>query len=212
MTDLITALPNGLVPPMKEIEGTELPEVRIEMPEIVIPVLVRKETREIYIQDGENEYAGEVDVYRYFEVRTAFDGGDITDYAGICSAYWKPLREAFYGSQEFQADLDYDHRKTAHILAVKDAFRKPGQATPPDGIARWTAVKEAFWQTIRSALKLMDMDESELPAYFNAEYMLELAQGKLSTAQIATFSSQLQMISFDMLHNGRNWSELFRNE
>ena len=183
------------------------------MPEIVIPVLVRKETREIFIQDGEEEYTGEVDVYRYFEVRTAFDGGDITDYAGICSKYWKQLREAFYGSPEFQADLDYDHRLTGHVLAVKDTFRKPGQVAPPDGIARWTAVKESFWTIVRAALVLMDMDESELPAYFNAEYMLELAQDKgLTQAQITSFAAQLQVISLDMLHNGRNWSELFRDE
>ena len=212
MTDLITALPSGLVPPMKEIEGNERPAVRIETPEIVIPVLVRKETRDVYMQDGENEYVGEADFYRYFEVRTAFDGGDIDDYAGILAHYWKQLREAFYGSYAFQADLDFDHRLTGHILAVKDAFRKPGQTAPPDGIARWDAVKRAFWTVIDSALEEMKMTRSELPEYFNAEYMLELAKTKLTADKIETLKTLLEMVSFDMLHNGRNWSELFRNE
>ena len=210
MTELIEALPNGLVPPMNENLGNELPEVRIEMPEIVIPVLVRSETMEIPVMGGEEDETEEVVFYRYFEVRTAFDGGDITDYAGIVSAYWKPIREAFYGSPEFQADLDYDHRLTAHILAVKDTFRKPGQETPPDGIARWDSVKTAFWTIVDAALQEMGMTRDQLPDYFNAEYMLELAEGKLTKEKIASLTSMLQMVSFDMLHNGRNWSELFR--
>ena len=211
MTELITELPNGLVPPMKENEGTELPEVRLELPEIVIPVLVRKETRQISIPDGEEEYVGEVDVYRYFEVRTAFEGGDISDYAGILAAYWKPLREAFYGAAEFQEDLDYDHRKTGHILAVKDTFRKPGQDTPPDGIARWQEVKAKFWSLVDEACESVGKTRADLPSYFNDTYMIEFAAANgMSAADIASFTMKFTMIGCDLGANKRNWSELFR--
>lgn len=211
MTDLITALPSGLVPPMKEIEGNERPAVRIETPEIVIPVLVRKETRDVYMQDGENEYVGEADFYRYFEVRTAFDGGDINDYAGILSHYWKPLREAFYGSMEFQADLEYDHRKTAHILAVKDTFRKPGQTAPPDGIARWTEIKEDFKNIINRVLASVGKDRSVLPDYFNDKYMLQWAHdNEVPEDVVKEAKADLMLVSCNLNANGRNWAELFR--
>jgi len=211
MTELIEALPNGLVPPMKENEGNELPEVRLEMPEIVIPVLVRKETKEIPVMDGEEGETEEVDVYRYFEVRTEFDGGDITDYAGIVSAYWKPIREAFYGTPEFQADLDYDHRLTGHILAVKDTFRKPGQNTPPEGIARWAAVKAAFWATVDEACAAVGKTREDLPAYFNDTQMVEFAvQNGMSASDIASYSLKFALHNLDAGSNKRNWSEFFR--
>lgn len=81
-----------------------------------------------------------------------------------------------------------------------------------NSIARWDAVKRAFWTVIDSALEEMKMTRSELPEYFNAEYMLELAKTKLTADKIETLKTLLEMVSFDMLHNGRNWSELFRNE
>lgn len=214
MVEIIEAMPSGLVPPMPELSCNIRPEVRIEGREIVIPVLCRVSTEFIAVPaDEENEeYVGEIGVFHYYEVRTAFEGGDISNYTEILSLYWKPLREAFYGSPEFQADLEYDHRKTAHILAVKDTFRKPGQTSAPDGIARWTAVKQAFWTVVDAALEEMKMTRDQLPAYFNAEYMLELAKTKLTAEKIETLTTMLEMVSFDMLHNGRNWSELFRNE
>lgn len=61
-----------------------------------------------------------------------------------------------------------------------------------------------------TALSEMGMTREQLPDYFNAEYMLELAQGKLTAEKIAALTSSFEVISLDMLHNGRNGSELFR--
>lgn len=204
MVEIITSLPGGLVPPFAANEATDLPVVRVEGREIVIPVLCRQETRHNYETD--EDYC----VYVFFTVRTKYLGGDVNDYDAICRTHYAGIRQAFYGTPKYQADLDYDHRLTAHILAVKDTFRKPGQEKSPDGIARWAAVKESFWAIVRAACSEMKMDVSELPAYFNAEDMLALALEKgMSQSKIASFASQLQVISLDMLHNGRNWSELF---
>ena len=79
-------------------------------------MLCTQETRHDYETDEDKT------VYRYFEVRTHFDGGDIDDYAAIVSQYYSAIRQYFYGSVAVQEDLDYHHLKTAHILAVKATF------------------------------------------------------------------------------------------
>ena len=209
MVEIITSLPGGLVPPFAENESNELPVVRVEGKEIVIPVLCRRETRYEYTED-EEESAREVEIFVYFEVRTKYLGGDVNDYDGICRTHYAGLREAFYGSAEYQADLEYDHKKTGHILAVKNTFRKPGQTTPPDGLARWDEIKEMFKAIIRDALAIIDKTAADLPPYFNAEDLLTLArENGMTEEQIAGFAARLQVVSLDMLHNGRNWSELF---
>ena len=209
MVEIITSLPGGLVPPFAANEATDLPVVRVEGREIVIPVLVRRETRYEYTE-GEEESAREIEVYVYFEVRTKYLGGDVNDYEAICRTHYAGLREAFYGTAEYQADLEYDHKKTGHILAVKNTFRKPGQTTPPDGLARWNEIKEMFKSIIRDALAIIDKTAADLPPYFNAEDLLILArENGMTEEQIAGFAARLQVVSLDMLHNGRNWSELF---
>ena len=210
MVNLITSLPGGLLPPFAETESLELPVVRVEGKDIVIPVLCRKETRYEYTED-EEESAREVEVFRYWEVRTRYLGGDVEDYDFICRNHYAGIRSAFYGSPEYQADIDYDHNLTAHVLAVKDAFRKPGQTTPPDGIARWNAVKTAFWTLIDAALESIGKTRDDLPAYFNAEELIALArENGMSEADIQAVGAQIEVVSLDMLHNGRNWSELFK--
>lgn len=210
MVELIEKLPDGLRPPLPESESGTLPVVRIEGRDIVIPVLVRKETRYEYTPD-EEESAREVEVFLYFDIRTKYLGGDPEDYAAICRTHYAGLREALYGSAEYQDGLDYDHDLTAHVLAVKDAIRKPGQTDPPDGIARWESVKADFWRLIDAALYCIGKTRDDLPAYFNAEELLTLArENGMTEAQITSFAGQMQVVSLDMLHNGRNWSELFR--
>lgn len=210
MVELIEKLPDGLRPPLPESESGTFPVVRIEGRDIVIPVLVRKETRYEYTPD-EEESAREVEVFLYFDIRTKYLGGDPEDYAAICRTHYAGLREALYGSAEYQDALDYDHDLTAHVLAVKDAIRKPGQTDPPDGIARWESVKADFWRLIDAALYCIGKTRDDLPAYFNAEELLTLArENGMTEAQISSFAGQMQVVSLDMLHNGRNWSELFR--
>ena len=207
MVTIIQNLPDGLqFGHLERTESNELPEVRVELPEIVIPVLVTQETRHDWETDEDKT------VYRYFEVRTKFSGGDIDDYAAILTQYYKPIRQYFYGSPEVQADLEYDHLKTAHILAVKDTFRKPGQTEPPEGIARWNAIKKEFWDTIDYVLASKNKDRSVLPAYFNDAYMLEwAAQNEVSAEVIAQAKDALYRVSSNLGANARNWSELFRD-
>lgn len=210
MVNLITSLPGGLLPPFAESESNELPVVRIEGKDIVIPVLCRKETRYEYTED-EEESAREVEVFRYWEVRTRYLGGDIEDYDFICRNHYAGIRQAFYGSPEYQADIDYDHNLTAHVLAVKDTFRKPGQTTPPDGIARWESVKASFWSVIDAVLESVQKTRADLPAYFNAEQMNTWAsENDVPEAVRKTAAEAISVISLDMLHNSRNWSELFK--
>jgi len=209
MVELITTIPGGLVPPFSEDEATELPVVRVEGREIVIPVLCRKETRYEYTED-EEESAREVDVFRFFEVRTKYLGGDVNDYDAICRTHYAGIREAFYGSPEFQADIDFDHKLTGHILAVKDVFRKPGQTEPPEGIARWEQVKASFWAIIDAVLESVQKTRADLPAYFNAEEMNAWAsENSVPESVRKTAAEAISVVSLDMLHNGRNWSELF---
>ena len=210
MVEIITSLPGGLVPPFAENEATDLPVVRVEGREIVIPVLVRRETRYEYTE-GEEESAREIEVYVYFEVRTKYLGGDVNDYEAICRTHYAGLREAFYGTAEYQADLEYDHKKTGHILAVKNTFRKPGQTTPPDGIARWEHVKESFWALGDEACSEIGKTRADLPSYFNDVQMMQFArENGMSESKIKDYTLKFALANGNAGSNGRNWCEFFR--
>ena len=210
MVNLITSLPGGLLPPFAETESNELPVVRVEGKDVVIPVLCRKETRYEYTE-GEEESAREVEVFRYWEVRTRYLGGDVNDYDFICRNHYSGIRSAFYGSPEYQADIDYDHNLTAHVLAVKDAFRKPGQTTPPEGIARWEQIKSSFWAIIDEVLESVGKTRDDLPAYFNDTAMFEWAKkNKVPNTVIEKAETELLLVSSNLGANKRNWEELFK--
>lgn len=206
MVPIIQNLPDGLqYGHLDRTESNELPAVRVELPEIVIPVLCTQETRHDYETDEDKT------VYRYFEVRTHFNGGDIDDYAAILLLYYVPIREYFYGSFSVQEDLDYHHLKTAHILAVKATFPKPGETAPPEGIARWAAVKAAFWATVDEACAAVGKTREDLPDYFNDTQMIEFAiQNGMSASDIASYSLKFALHNLDAGSNKRNWSEFFR--
>ena len=54
------------------------------------------------------------------------------------------------------------------------------------------------------------MPRSELPAYFTAETMLALAVSKgMADDRLAVYSQKFATLSLDLLHNDRNWIELF---
>lgn len=210
MVELIEKLPDGLRPPLPESESGTLPVVRIEGRDIVIPVLVRKETRYEYTPD-EEESAREVEVFLYFDIRTKYLGGDPEDYAAICRTHYAGLREALYGSAEYQDALDYDHEKTAHILAVKDAIRKPGQTDPPDGIARWNQVKASFWALVDAACAEVGKTRDDLPGYFNDVQMLQFAsENGMTEARISYYTLMFGIANNNAGSNGRNWCEFFR--
>jgi hypothetical protein len=207
MVPIIEKLPVGLqTGHLARIESNELPAVRVELPEIVIPVLCTQETRHDYQTDTDKT------VYLYFEVRTKFVGGDIDDYAEILLLYYAEIRHYFYGTFEVQEDLEYHHLKTEHILVVKATFPKRGETEPPEGLARWEAVKKGFWDLVDEACAVVHKTRSDLPSYFNDTQMMQFAiENGMGAEDIATYSLRFAIANINAESNKRNWSEFFRD-
>lgn len=187
---------------LNETESDELPVIRQEGKSLFIPIFIREITR--------TDESGEKTAYRFFVVETEYKGQDITDYDKCIRQSYAAIREYLYGSPAVQADLNYHHQLTAHVLAVKNAIRKPGQTAAPEGIARWNQVKESFWGVIASVLESVHKTRADLPDYFNAEQMNAWASENNVPEEVRKIAAEaISVISLDMLHNSRNWAELF---
>ena len=179
---------------LKETESGTAPEIRREGKNIIIPVLIRK--------DG--------DVYRYFEVPVKYTGQDITDYDKCCIQSYAELRKFFYGPAEVQMEQQLKGTFAEHQYAVRLAFpKKAGEV--PAAVTRFEEIKAGFWNVIDAVLVKIGKTREDLPEQpFNAETMLAWAvENGLPAADIAEASGEIMRISLDLLHNGRNWNELF---
>lgn len=176
-----------------ETESTIEPVIRREGKNIIVPALVR--------QDGEN--------YRYFEVPVPFTGQDIADYDKCCIQSYAELRQFFYGPVTVQLEQQLKGTFVEHQYAVRLAFpKKVGDI--PEAVTRFAEIKAAFWAVIDGLLAKIGKTRADLPDSFNAEQMLAFAvKHGLSAADIAEASAEIMRISLDLLHNGRNWDELF---
>ena len=189
---------------LKETESEERPVIRREGANIVIPILIREETK-----PGES---GEKTIFRFFEVETAYTGQDISDYDKCCIQSYAAIRKYLYGEPAAQSEMRDDKCWEAHRLAVKSAFPKYRGETVPQ-IARFDEIKTKFWNLVDTTLAAIGETRSVLPPYFNSTTMLAFAEAKhMSADTIRDLAVQFTLINSDLQSNNRNWSELFDDE
>lgn len=200
---MLNTIPPGLQTYfLNETESNELPVIRQEGKSLFIPIFIREITR--------TDESGERTAYRFFVVETEYKGQDIADYDKCIRQSYAAIREYLYGSPAVQEDLKYHHKYTAHVLAVKNAIRKPGQTAAPEGIARWEEIKAEFWAIIDRVLASVGKDRSILPSYFNDKYMFQWAHdNQVPENVIKEAKADLVLVSCNLGANSRNWVELF---
>ena len=179
---------------LKETESTIEPVVRREGARVIFPALIRKEG----------------DTYRYFDIPCAYTGQDMSDYEKCKMQSYADLRRAFYGPVTVQLEQQLKGTFAKHQYAVRLAFpKKVGEV--PEAVTRFEAIKAEFWAVIDGVLTAIGKTRDDLPAQpFNAETMLAWAlENGMSAADIADAATEITRISLDLLHNGRNWNELF---
>lgn len=181
----------------REIEGNTLPEIYVLNGSLYIPVFIRQTTRE------------DATMYLYYVAVVPFKGQDYGDYAKCLKQCYSGIRAFFYASSSAQSEMRDDATWEAHRQSVRTAFPKyDGEIN--QSAERFTAIKDAFWTCIDDALKSIGKTRSDLPSYFDAETMLVFAsENGMDTEEIAEYSQKFATLSLDLLHNGRNWKELF---
>jgi len=187
---------------LRESESAVLPEIRVENGTIIIPCFVRQENR----TEGETQYT----VYRYFDVFVPNFGQNISDYNICVRQSYAALRQHFYGDWAVQNEQILKGEFTSHQYAVRMAFPKyEGESI--DAVTRFYAIKSEFWTCIDAVLASLGKTRADLPPQpFNAETMLAWAtQQGMTEEDIASYAQTFSAISLNLLHNGRNWNELF---
>ena len=189
---------------LTETRSDAMPTIKRDGANVIYPAFIRAEQ----ITDE----SGTRTEYRFFLVTIPYTGQNLNDDAEFEIESYASLRKYFYGPQEAQAEMKDDKVWEPHRQAVRSAFpRYVGEINEQQ--ARFDAIKTTFWQIIEAALATIQKTRADLPAYFNAEEMLEWAQlNGMSAATISDVAAKVEVVSLDLLHNARNWSELFDNE
>ena len=187
---------------LNETESEERPVIRREGNNIIIPILIREETKT-------DESGAEKTIFKFFEVETAYTGQNINDYGKCLIQSYAAIRSFLYGSPAAQSEMRDDKVWEAHRLAVRAAFPKyRGEVIPQ--IARFEEIKTKFWALVDATLATMGETRAVLPPYFNSTTMLDFAKAKhLSADTIRDLAVQFQGINSDLQSNNRNWGELF---
>lgn len=178
--------------------AAEQPTITREGNVVTIPAFIEEEQRE----DGGVSFS-------FVPAKVPFRGQDLTDYDKCVLQSWSDLRRFFYGTTEMQNELKDDHAWEEYRQTIRSEFPKyAGEVNRAE--ARFNAIKQEFKEAVRAALAEIKVDASELPAIFDAEYMLTLANAKgMSKEHIDNYTETFSRISLDLLHNDRNWTELF---
>ncbi|MGE4301067.1 MAG: hypothetical protein AB7F40_05625 [Victivallaceae bacterium] len=175
------------------------PAIRREGGKIIFPAFVRIEPDD----DGNTRY-------RYFEVPCANRGQSLTDYAACAIAGYADLRRHFYGPAAVQLEQQLKGTFTAHQYAVRAAFPKSAGEVQA-AVVRFEEIRTAFWNLVDAAAAAIGKTRADLPEYFDAETMQEWAAlNGMSADAIAGYAVRFEAVSLDLLHNGRNWGELFK--
>ena len=196
---MLTNIPPGFqIRYFQETEGDTYPQISVNGASVEYPAFVREITRE----DGTPSY-------KWIPAILPNNGHDTSDPDRFALLAWSDLRRFFYGPQAAQSEMRDDHAWEGHRQAVRSIFPKyTGEQNTAE--ARFQAIKTSFWETIDAALKEINVPRSELPAYFTAETMLALAVSKgMEADRLAVYSQKFATLSLDLLHNDRNWIELF---
>lgn len=202
MSELTTIPANLKTDFLRESESAVMPEIRVENGNVIIPCFIRQETR----TEGDKQYT----VYRYFDVTCPKIGQDVSNYSVCVRQSYAALRQYFYGDWTVQNEQMLKGEFTAHQYAVRQAFPKyDGESI--DAVKRFDAIKEEFWGLIDEVLEKLGKTRADLPAQpFNAETMLAWAtQQGMSAADQASYATKFIAVSVNLLHNERNWNELF---
>lgn len=178
--------------------ASDYPQIVREGNLLTIPCFITEETRE---DESVN--------YTFYAATIPYRGQDYSDYDKCVLKSWSDLRAFFYGPVEAQNEMRDDHKWEAHRQAVRTWFPKyEGEVNL--AAARFKAIYDAFWDAIDAALDEFGEDRSVLPDFFTAEYMLEYAKSKgMTQTKITKYTQTFSTISLDLLHNDRNWAELF---
>ena len=182
----------------KESQSAEQPTiVRDENNVLQIPVFVRAE--EI---DGET-------VYKFYNVPVRFTGQDYSNYEKCVLQSYGEIRKFFYGTPDQQSEMRDDATWEGHRQAIRSAFPKNSGDVNPSAV-RFKAIYDMFWDTIDDACEAVGKTRSDLPSYFTAEQMLAFAVANgMTDADVEKYTQTFATISLDLLHNSRNWKELF---
>ena len=178
--------------------AAETPAISREGNVLTIPVFIEEEQRE----DGGTSFS-------FVPAKVPVRGQDISDYEKCVLQSWSDLRRFFYGSTEMQNEMKDDHAWEEYRQEIRSEFPKyAGEINIAE--ARFNAIKQQFKDAVAAALAEIHVDPSTLPATFSAEYMLELATASgMEKDSIDNYTKIFSTISLNLLHNDRNWAELF---
>lgn len=177
-----------------ETESDTAPVIERDGATLIIPVFIRE--------------AGET--FRYYRVPVKYSGQNVSNYEQTVLKSYSDIRRFFYGDAAVQGEMRDDHTWEAHRQAVRSAFPKHDGDTNPAEV-RFSAIKTDFWETIDAACSEVGKTREDLPDYFDAETMLKFAADNgMSTSNIAKYAQKFITLSLDLVHNDRNWSELFK--
>ena len=181
----------------RELEGDVPPAIEKRGTTLFIPCFIRQEERE------------GVPLYKWFTAEVPFRGQDVSDYDRCILQAAREIRAFFYATPAAQGEMRDDSTWEAHRQAVRSSFPKyDGEVNEQQ--ARFEAIKESFWETVEAALAEIHKTRSDLPDFFTAETMLQFAvENEMPSESIARYAQAFSTLSLDLLHNDRNWKELF---
>lgn len=187
---------------LTETRSDALPTITRDGENVLYPAFIRPEQT---TDEGGNVHTE----HRYFVVVIPYTGQNIDDEEEFALASYAALRKHFYGPQEAQAEMKDDKTWEAHRQAVRSAFPKfAGEINEQQ--ARFKSIYDTFWGILDSALETIHKTRADLPEYFNAEEMITFARvNGMAEERIQAVAAQIEIVSLDLLHNNRNWSELF---
>lgn len=195
---MTTNLPNGFQARyFVETESDAEPVIEREGTMLFVPVFIRQEQRD------------EGNVFRYFRVPVRYTGQPVSDYEQTVLKSYSEIRRFFYGDSAAQAEMRDDNVWEAHRQAIRTAFPKhAGDINTAE--LRFQSIKTAFWTAVDAACADVKKSRSDLPAYFTAEDMLSFAvENGMTAAKVAEYAQTFMTLSLDLIHNDRNWKELF---
>ena len=118
-----------------------------------------------------------------------------------------------YGDWTVQNEMMLKSQFTAHQWAVRETFPKAtGEVV--ENINRFDMIVKEFWGTIDQILEQLGKTREDLPSVpVTSEQMIVWAlENGMTAEQVQTVIPIFQNISLNLLHNGRNWDELFTPE
>ncbi len=179
-----------------------MPELRREGATVTYPAFIREET----ITDaGGTTRTG----YRCFLVDVPFTGQNLANEDEFIHASYASIRKHFYGDYSVQNEQMLKGTFAAHQYAVRLAFPKSADEVI-EAVERFNAIKTEFWHAVDAACALMGCTRADLPERFTAEQMLAFATAHgMPNERIAEYAQIFSVVSLNLLHNGRNWDELY---